>query len=61
MPLLWGDAAVGWANARVEDSQLIVDLGFVGKRPAGREFQRELDAEIESLRAFLVNRLGSVG
>jgi len=53
MPLLWEDSMIGWANARVENSQLNVDLGFVGKRPRERDFTRELDAEIARLELFL--------
>ncbi len=53
MPLLWGDAVVGWANARVVDGELGVDVGFAGKRPRDPAFARELEAEIERLRQFL--------
>src|SRR5262245_40090527 len=53
MPMLWGDAVIGWANARVEAGQLIVDVGYAGKRPSDREFRLELDAEISRLEAFL--------
>jgi uncharacterized protein YcaQ len=53
MPLLWGDSIPGWANARIEDATLHVDVGFVGKRPRGSEFTRALDAEIARLESFL--------
>ena len=53
MPLLWGDAMVGWANARVVDAKLHVDVGFVAKRPRGREFAGALDEEIARLKASL--------
>jgi uncharacterized protein len=53
MPLLWGDAMVGWANARGVDGKLRVDVGFVTKRPRGREFTRALDEEIARLGASL--------
>jgi uncharacterized protein len=49
LPLLWGDRVIGWVNA-TKDS---VEPGFVGARPRGAEFRRELDAEVERLRAFL--------
>ena len=49
MPLLWGDAMVGWANARVVDGELRVDTGFVTTRPRGREFTRALNEEIARL------------
>jgi uncharacterized protein len=53
MPLLWGDAMVGWANARIVDEQLRVDAGFLTKRPRGRDFTRALDEEIARLGASL--------
>jgi uncharacterized protein len=53
MPLLWGDAMVGWANASVERGRLNVEVGFAGRRPRGRDFTRELDAEISRLGIFL--------
>jgi uncharacterized protein YcaQ len=53
MPLLWADAMVGWANARVVDKKLRVDVGFVANRPRGREFTRALDEEIARLGASL--------
>lgn len=53
LPLLWRDAIVGWANARVADGVLDVALGFVEREPKGRDFRRELAAEIARLEAFL--------
>ena len=53
MPLLWGDSIPGWVNARIDDSTLKVDVGFVGNRPGGSEFTRALDAEIARLELFL--------
>ncbi len=53
LPLLWGDMIIGWANVRVDGGHLHVDVGFVGKRPKGTEFQSELDAEIERMKTFL--------
>ncbi len=53
LPLLWGDRVIGWANARVVGGALDVDVGFAAARPRGRDFRRELDAEIERLDAFL--------
>jgi len=44
---------VGWANAEVVERELRVELGFVEKRPKERDFSRELEAEVERLRAFL--------
>jgi uncharacterized protein len=53
LPLLWLDRVIGWANATTAGGELEVDVGFVGGRPRGPEFRRELDAEVERLREFL--------
>lgn len=53
LPLLWLDRVIGWANASTASGALEVEVGFVGSRPRGREFTRELAAEVERLRAFL--------
>ena len=54
LPLLWRDRVIGWANASVTDGVMHVELGYVsGKRPRDRDFTRELDAELDRLRAFL--------
>jgi uncharacterized protein YcaQ len=49
MPLLWRDAIPGWANAKLVDGRLDVEVGFVARRPAGRDFDRALDEEIALL------------
>jgi uncharacterized protein YcaQ len=53
MPLLWGDAVIGWANANVEGKRLNVEVGFAGKRPSDSDFRAELEAETDRLRTFL--------
>jgi uncharacterized protein YcaQ len=53
MPLLWVDRVIGWVNARVEGGRLHVEPGFVGPRPRGAEWRRELEAEVARLDAFL--------
>ena len=53
MPLLWGDAVIGWANLTTRDGRLDVEVGFTGKRPAGPAFRRAFDAEIARFEAFL--------
>ncbi len=69
MPMMWGDRFVGWANLSARGAlgalgatgalgasgaaRLDVKLGFVDKRPRGREFTRELDAEIARVATFL--------
>jgi len=53
MPLLWGEAVVGWANVGMVKGDLNVELGFVEKRPREKLFSLELDAEITRLKSFL--------
>jgi uncharacterized protein len=53
MPLLWCERVIGWANAGIAEGKLAVEIGFVGKQPAGREFKQELEAEIARLETFL--------
>lgn len=53
LPLLWEHRIIGWANVQRPPGGLDVELGFVDKRPKEREFELQLDAEIERLRAFL--------
>lgn len=53
MPLLWGEAVVGWANVGVVKRDLNVELGFVEKRPREKLFELELEDEIARMKAFL--------
>jgi uncharacterized protein YcaQ len=56
LPLLFGDAVIGWANAGIDATRgtLEVQCGYVaGQAPRSRDFRRELDAEIARLGAFL--------
>jgi uncharacterized protein len=53
LPVLWGERVIGWANANVSEGELDVQLGYVAGRPRGKDFTREVDAEVERLRAFL--------
>ncbi|MFC3127463.1 DNA glycosylase AlkZ-like family protein [Pseudoroseomonas globiformis] len=52
MPLLWGDAVIGWANLAQVEGQLQVALGFAGSAPRSQAFQRALDAELTRFRRF---------
>jgi uncharacterized protein YcaQ len=58
LPLLWGDAVIGWANASVDaHGALDVQTGYVsGAAPRARDFRRELDAEVARLETFLAPR-----
>ena len=54
LPLLWRDRVIGWANLAVKDGKLEPELGYVdGRPPRDRAFRRELEAELERVRAFL--------
>ncbi len=54
LPLLWRDRVIGWANVAVKDGALHADVGYVDPQARrGREFGRELDAEVERMREFL--------
>jgi uncharacterized protein YcaQ len=53
LPLLWRDRVVGWGNVSWQGGELRSDIGFVGTRPTEPAFRRELDAELERMRAFL--------
>jgi uncharacterized protein len=56
MPLLWRDRVIGWANLSVSNGELKADLGYVAtKPPRERIFKRELEAELDRMRAFLLS------
>ncbi|MET0285038.1 MAG: crosslink repair DNA glycosylase YcaQ family protein [Polyangiales bacterium] len=54
LPLLWGERIIGWANVQRGETGLDVQLGYHGARPREADFRRELDAELERLRDFLM-------
>ncbi len=53
MPVLWRDHVIGWANAKVVDDHLEVELGFVDKRPRAKAFRLAAEAEVDAMAAFL--------
>jgi uncharacterized protein YcaQ len=53
LPLLWGDRVIGWGNVSVTNGELVSDFGYVGSPPRDRAFKRELEAEMDRMRAFL--------
>jgi len=53
MPLLFGDAVIGWVNVSAGEGALEVEAGFIGSRPRGRDFRRAFDAEVARMEAFL--------
>ncbi len=53
LPLLWRDRVIGWANLSVKNDELKSEFGYVDSEPSGRAFKRELEAELDRIRAFL--------
>jgi hypothetical protein len=54
LPLLWRDRVVGWGNLSVKDGRLQSDFGYIKSHPPrDRAFKRELEAELDRVRAFL--------
>ena len=53
MPLLYGHDIIGWANVKLVEGRLDVDLGFVGKRPRDAGFRQALDVELAAMERFL--------
>ncbi len=53
LPLLWRDRVIGWGNLSVNNGDLASELGYVESPPRDRAFKRELDAELDRVRAFL--------
>lgn len=54
LPLLWRDAVVGWGNLSVTSGRLVSHFGYAsGRAPKDPVFQRERDAELARIEAFL--------
>ena len=53
LPLLWRDRVIGWGNLSVKNGKLESELGYVEMPPRDRAFKRELEAELDRMRAFL--------
>jgi uncharacterized protein len=53
LPLLWRDRVVGWGNLSVKNGELHAELGYIESPPRDRAFERELEAELDRMRAFL--------
>jgi uncharacterized protein YcaQ len=54
LPLLWRDRVIGWGNLSVKNGKLKSEFGYVESRPPrDRAFRRELEAELDRMRAFL--------
>ena len=54
LPLLWRGRVIGWGNLAVKNGALVPELGYVeGAPPHDRVFDRELEAELARMKAFL--------
>ncbi|MEM6821854.1 MAG: crosslink repair DNA glycosylase YcaQ family protein [Verrucomicrobiota bacterium] len=53
MPVLWRDWVIGWANANVENEQLIIEFGYVKNHPKSREYRKAAKQEAARLAKFL--------
>jgi uncharacterized protein YcaQ len=52
--LLWRDQVIGWGNVSMRSGEMTADVGFItGLPPRDRAFKRELEAELDRMRAFL--------
>jgi uncharacterized protein YcaQ len=54
LPLMWGDAVIGWGNLSVVSGRLAPSFGYVaGGAPKALAFRRALDEEVARIEAFL--------
>jgi hypothetical protein len=54
LPLLWRDRVIGWGNLSVKKGEIESEFGYVESHPPrDRAFKRELEAELDRMRAFL--------
>ena len=54
LPMVWRDHVIGWANVAVQKGELKAEFGFAeSAAPRDRAFTRELETELDRMRAFL--------
>jgi uncharacterized protein YcaQ len=53
LPLLWREDIIGWANAKVTEGHLNVEIGFERKPTNQSAFKNALEAEVRSFAVFL--------
>ena len=53
LPMLWGDAVIGWGTFAVERGRLRPRIGYVGSRPADPRFRTALAEELDRFEQFL--------
>ena len=56
MPMLWGDAVIGWANVAVVAGKMQATMGYARRCPQSHAFRRALDAELARMERFLTAR-----
>ncbi|MEO8187339.1 MAG: crosslink repair DNA glycosylase YcaQ family protein [Burkholderiaceae bacterium] len=53
LPLLWRDRVIGWGNISAKEGDLRADIGYLKSAPRDRLFKRELNKELDRMRAFM--------
>jgi hypothetical protein len=56
LPMLWGDAVIGWANVALVAGKMQASMGYAAPAPRSRAFQRALEAELARMERFLTDR-----
>ena len=56
MPMLWGDAVIGWANVAVVAGRMQATMSYARRCPQSPAFRRALDAELARMERFLATR-----
>ena len=57
MPMLWGDAVIGWANVTCAAEGMQVTTGYAGRCPDSASFRRALEDELARMERFLVKQV----
>ena len=53
MPILWPNDVIGWANAQVVESHLLIEIGYEQRPRHFRSFKSALEQEVSDLTSFL--------
>ena len=56
MPMLWGNAVIGWANVAVVAGKMQATMGYALRCPRSFAFRRALDVELARIERFLTAR-----
>ncbi len=55
MPMLWGDAVIGWANIAMATGRIQATTGYARRCAASQAFRRALNAELERMKCFFTD------